>query len=447
MLPRGVSVRIRPRHAASLVRLLAQQRQPRLRGAEIGVLKGTLSTALLQQFPNLFLWMVDSWTAASPDSRYYQSRDTTARQSNAQHLSNLQEAFERTSFAADRRVLMRCESVVAASSLPDESLDFVFIDADHTLEAVNSDISSWWPKIRTGGILAGHDYGDRRNRLGFFGVNRAVDEFAARLGLALELNPGSVWSITKPTHESLTPNANPIQAVRVLFGPLATNARLQRSIHGTMGHAWAREQVVHFVAGTENASWLSARGARHVELVTPHELLPVTNRYGSWYMKTYLLDKAMEQYGEVIYLDFDCRLIRAPDASMYSLIRARRPGRCGGSLQAQNVHYRRPVCLTIHRNKALHPVRQCLNASILYCRDRQWLTDWLAAYADVARYGIDPVRFHDETFLMHAIDSKLGVLDPASMAEEFEIPIARLRRNTPEAKARKNSADAYFYHR
>lgn len=40
----------------------------------------------------------------------------------------------------------------------DGSLDAVFIDADHTYDAVKRDISNWMPKVRKGGILAGHDY-------------------------------------------------------------------------------------------------------------------------------------------------------------------------------------------------------------------------------------------------------------------------------------------------
>jgi predicted O-methyltransferase YrrM len=53
----------------------------------------------------------------------------------------------------------------------DESLDGVFIDADHSYEAVKLDIQNWMPKVRKGGILAGHDYTSA-----WPGVIRAVDE-------------------------------------------------------------------------------------------------------------------------------------------------------------------------------------------------------------------------------------------------------------------------------
>jgi len=48
-------------------------------------------------------------------------------------------------------------SAKAAELYQDNSVDFVFIDADHSYEAVKKDIIAWMPKIKEGGILAGHD--------------------------------------------------------------------------------------------------------------------------------------------------------------------------------------------------------------------------------------------------------------------------------------------------
>lgn len=53
---------------------------------------------------------------------------------------------------------IRAESSEAAARLPDGSVDFVFIDANHTKEFVRRDIAAWQPKIKPGGIIAGHDY-------------------------------------------------------------------------------------------------------------------------------------------------------------------------------------------------------------------------------------------------------------------------------------------------
>jgi len=66
---------------------------------------------------------------------------------------------------------IRLPSVEAAEQFEDGSLDVVFIDAEHTYEAVKADIAAWRPKVKKGGYLAGHDY----NRH-WIGVVNAVNE-------------------------------------------------------------------------------------------------------------------------------------------------------------------------------------------------------------------------------------------------------------------------------
>jgi hypothetical protein len=53
---------------------------------------------------------------------------------------------------------MRMKSVDAAKTFEDESLEFVFLDASHEYEDVRDDIESWYPKVKRGGVLAGHGY-------------------------------------------------------------------------------------------------------------------------------------------------------------------------------------------------------------------------------------------------------------------------------------------------
>ncbi len=52
----------------------------------------------------------------------------------------------------------RIDSLQASARHADGSLDFVFLDGCHTFEAVQADIKAWRPKVKTGGMLAGHDY-------------------------------------------------------------------------------------------------------------------------------------------------------------------------------------------------------------------------------------------------------------------------------------------------
>lgn len=67
---------------------------------------------------------------------------------------------------------IRLTSTQASHLYKDGTLDFVFIDADHTKEGINSDLGCWFPKIKVGGIIAGHDwdYPEIKETLnGFFG--------------------------------------------------------------------------------------------------------------------------------------------------------------------------------------------------------------------------------------------------------------------------------------
>lgn len=93
----------------------------------------------------------------------------------------------------------------AARTYEDNSLDFVFIDAAHDYESVREDIYSWYPKIKPGGILAGHDKT-------WPGVVKAVNEFIMTAGVTLHIMDGDVWGFYKkglflrvPTPEEAAP--------------------------------------------------------------------------------------------------------------------------------------------------------------------------------------------------------------------------------------------------
>jgi hypothetical protein len=66
---------------------------------------------------------------------------------------------------------IRADSVESAKFFENKSVDIVFIDACHEYSCLKQDIEVWMPKIKNGGILAGHDYNN-----GWSGVNLAVDE-------------------------------------------------------------------------------------------------------------------------------------------------------------------------------------------------------------------------------------------------------------------------------
>jgi len=86
---------------------------------------------------------------------------------------------------------VKLDSIKASVLYADESLDFVFIDATHEYENVKNDINAWFPKVKRGGILAGHDYPTWQ------GVVQAVNEFLQKENYNLNINSESCWGIIK----------------------------------------------------------------------------------------------------------------------------------------------------------------------------------------------------------------------------------------------------------
>lgn len=80
----------------------------------------------------------------------------------------------------------------AKEQIEESSVDLIFIDGDHRHEQCKRDIENYWPKIKSGGFLLGHDY-----RSTFPGVQKAVNEVFAQATVAL-LKNGTMWLIRKP---------------------------------------------------------------------------------------------------------------------------------------------------------------------------------------------------------------------------------------------------------
>lgn len=89
--------------------------------------------------------------------------------------------LQNTSGVSNQINPIRMTSVDAAKLYDDESLDFVFIDASHEYDDIINDINSWYPKVKKGGYLCGHDYVE------FGGVNKAVNELIKDKGLNLSV--------------------------------------------------------------------------------------------------------------------------------------------------------------------------------------------------------------------------------------------------------------------
>jgi hypothetical protein len=168
-----------------------RQIQPVRFGVEVGVFDGATSDVLLQEFPELSLWMVDPWqqSSAIPEMAGLTTDDFEYAR---------QKALWWTSHAADRRFEMRLDSLSAARLFPDNSLSFAFIDGAHGYQSVLTDLQTWWPKICPDGVLCGHDYGVYGDADGSWGVRQAVDEFAACQRLCVDTGRDGMWRLLSP---------------------------------------------------------------------------------------------------------------------------------------------------------------------------------------------------------------------------------------------------------
>jgi hypothetical protein len=163
------------------------------KGVEVGTFKGNFSKEILDMWGGT-LYMVDVWRPLS-DEEYLDSSN---------HVNFINgvygEAMDNISGYEDRAIMVRASSEISSKMFEDNSLDFVYIDANHAYDYVVQDINVWYPKLKEGGYLCGHDYIDidwyndpnfAENKKdkhiwngdsyhGVFGVNPAVDEFCKK---------------------------------------------------------------------------------------------------------------------------------------------------------------------------------------------------------------------------------------------------------------------------
>jgi hypothetical protein len=184
------------------------------KGVEIGVFTGSFSKYILENWDGV-LYMVDVWR---PLGEEYEDMSNHLNYQNAYQL-----AMDNIKGYEDRGIMIRATSKDASNIFEDNSLDFIYIDANHAYDFVKEDIRIWFPKLKKGGIFSGHDYLDMvwendPNFLpngkdkyiytntfegtsfynGVFGVNPAVDEFCKENGYTVNTTKewfGTWWII------------------------------------------------------------------------------------------------------------------------------------------------------------------------------------------------------------------------------------------------------------
>jgi hypothetical protein len=119
---------------------------------EVGVYRGALAAQLLDACPSIeAYYMIDPW-------RHLDDWNKPANRDDDVFAAYYAEALERTRSHALRRVVLRGRTTEVIDEIPDDTLDFAYVDGDHTLRGVTVDLLRVYPKVRDGGWIAGDDF-------------------------------------------------------------------------------------------------------------------------------------------------------------------------------------------------------------------------------------------------------------------------------------------------
>jgi predicted O-methyltransferase YrrM len=154
-------------------------------GCEIGVAHGFNSVYFLDALPNLKkLYAIDPFILYDQDGSRQGAPGIFLSQNNADNIKNM---FKRNiSPYGDRVEFIEAKSEDTVDQILDSSLDYIFIDGEHSYESVAKDIKNYYVKVKHGGIISGHDFS-------WPGVQKAVFEFIADTGIDLKFCDNDVW--------------------------------------------------------------------------------------------------------------------------------------------------------------------------------------------------------------------------------------------------------------
>ncbi|MHC4646880.1 MAG: class I SAM-dependent methyltransferase [Planctomycetota bacterium] len=154
-------------------------------GAEIGTYSGSFAITLSINIPKLKLYCVDPWTTYDGLNDY----------TDADYLNEIYQLAVQRLRQYKGVEIIRELSMDAVKKFDDESLDFVYIDANHEFPFVAEDIFYWSKKVRPGGIVSGHDYLKTPRKDGMVQVKEVVHAYTE----AFNINP---WFLVSDQHEN-----------------------------------------------------------------------------------------------------------------------------------------------------------------------------------------------------------------------------------------------------
>jgi len=158
--------------------------------AEIGCAFGGFARIVLPQWKGKVYHMIDPWIAQ--DAKVYKENQETPAKYDQWFLDCKQVAAE------DSRVqIIRDYSVNASAKFKDGQLDHAYIDGNHSYVSVLADMDAWWPKIRLGGLMGGHDFYNATDGGHWCEVENAVRRWTEQHAKVFYICPCSSWFIVK----------------------------------------------------------------------------------------------------------------------------------------------------------------------------------------------------------------------------------------------------------
>ena len=164
--------------------------KPHVVGCEVGVHTGLMPMRLMRALPK-----IETYIVVDPWESYVKYDGKTYRKPGHKVIKTWDKAimdfFKNTYKYRHKIMMLRMTSVQASKHFEDESLDWVFIDANHEYEYIKENLHIWSVKVKEGGVVAGHDYKNPKEKSKGWGITKAVDEFVPKNKLNVE--PYCVW--------------------------------------------------------------------------------------------------------------------------------------------------------------------------------------------------------------------------------------------------------------
>lgn len=160
-------------------------------GAEIGVLRGEFSKIILEKWKGKRLYSVDAW------KHFEEGYIDINNPEDDVHEQSYQTTCKTLLPFGERSKILRMTSKEASEEFEDGQLDFVYIDANHSYEFCLEDISLWYPKVKVGGMISGHDYKNTTTEYGVMEVKKAVDEFFQGKEILVTKKDWPSWIVVK----------------------------------------------------------------------------------------------------------------------------------------------------------------------------------------------------------------------------------------------------------